>query len=384
MSELQPLGGKIWTKEFKIMAGFVVIAAILLATRFFFGLGAVTNLSDGYPWGIWIVYDVVTGTAIACGGYAMALLVYIFNKGEYHELVRSALLASLFGYTLAGVSIFIDIGRYWQMYNVFMPWYANVNSIMFEVAFCVALYIFVMWVEFSPAIFEKLENRIGLKFTRRIMFVFIALGVLLPTMHQSSLGTLMIIAGEKLNALWQTPFLPLLFLMSAITMGFAMVIFESLYSSHALKRPFETDILSKVAGLMPKILLVYMVLRFGDITWRGAWNEAFAFNIQALAFWLENILYLNPIYHMLSESKRHQRRYLLESAVAMILAGSMYRFNTFLIGFDPGLGWHYFPSAAETLVTVGIVVAEIMAYLVFVKRFPVLPKVDQALSKGGI
>ena len=159
MSETQPLGGNIFTKPFKVMMFFAAIAGFLLAIRFLFGLGAVTNLSDGYPWGLWIVYDVVTGTAIACGGYAMAMLVYIFNKGKYHELVRSALLASMFGYTLAGVSIFVDIGRYWQMYNVFLPWYANLNSIMFEVAFCIGLYTFVMWIEFSPTFLEATEKK---------------------------------------------------------------------------------------------------------------------------------------------------------------------------------------------------------------------------------
>ena len=120
-------------------------------------------LSDGYPWGMWIVYDVVTGTAIACGGYAMAILVYVFNKGQYHPLVRSALLASMFGYTLASVSIFFDVGRYWQMYNIFLPWYANTNSVMFEVAACIATYVLVMWLEFSPAFFEKSGSKQTLK-----------------------------------------------------------------------------------------------------------------------------------------------------------------------------------------------------------------------------
>ena len=119
--ESRPIGGEIFTKPFKVLMAFALFAAVLVVIRLIYGLGAVTNLSDGYPWGIWITYDVVAGTAIACGGYAMAILVYVINKGEYHPLVRPALLASMFGYTLAGVSVMFDIGRYWQAYNLFLP-----------------------------------------------------------------------------------------------------------------------------------------------------------------------------------------------------------------------------------------------------------------------
>ena len=186
MLQSKALGGPIWTKPFKILTVFAVIAIVLIFKRYLFGLASVTNLNDGYPWGLWITYDVVTGTAIACGGYAMALLVYIFNRGQYHPLVRSALLASMFGYTLAGVSIYIDVGRWWQLHNIFLPAYANINSIMFEVAFCVATYVMVMWIEFSPAF---LEGRPGqekkLKFVNRLMIIYNALGNILPTMKQT-------------------------------------------------------------------------------------------------------------------------------------------------------------------------------------------------------
>jgi len=378
MSELKPLGGKIITKPFKVLMVIAGIAALLLAKRFLFGIGSVTNLSHGYPWGLWIVYDVVTGTAIACGGYAMALLVYIFNKGEYHPLVRSALLASMFGYTMAGVSIFIDIGRYWQMYNVFLPWMANVNSIMFEVAFCIGTYVFIMWIEFSPTFLEAKKKYPQLKILNKLMFLFIAIGVLLPTMHQSSLGTLMIIAGDKLSALYQTGFLPLLFLISAIAMGFAMVIFESLYSSFNFKRAYETKQLSKIASIVGKLVLVFLVIRVIDLVWRGALAEAFAINLTALMFWIENILFIYVMIILFNAKKRENRKDLFIAAILMILAGSIYRFDTFLVAFNPGAGWHYFPSVSEIFITLGIISVEIMAYLYFVKRLPVLPEVKHA------
>ncbi len=150
-----PLGGPLWTPLTKLLAALVAIAGVILLVRFLFGLGAVTNINDGYTWGIWVVYDVVIGSAFACGGYSVALLVYIFNKGEYHPMVRPALLASLFGYTLAGAGVIFDLGRYWNFWHIFWPGYAQPNSVMFEVAVCISAYIVVMWIEFSPAFLEK-------------------------------------------------------------------------------------------------------------------------------------------------------------------------------------------------------------------------------------
>ena len=379
MHENKALGGRLLTKPFWVLLGLAMIAGLLLIKRFLFGIGAVTNLSDGYPWGIWIVYDVLVGTALGCGGYSIALLVYIFNKGEYHPLVRSALMTSAFGYTLAGVSIFIDIGRYWQMYNVFLPWHINLNSIMFEVAACIGAYVFVLWIEFSPTFLEHRQSLEKKKKLNKILFFFIALGVLLPTMHQSSLGSLMIIAGEKLSPIWQTGWLPLLFLMSAITMGYAVVIFESLFSAVALKRPLdETPILGKLSGIMIPLLVLFLLLRFGDLMWRGQLGNIFNDGMLGAVFVVENLLFLIPIIMLAPAKNRMQATTLFWSSGSMILAGALYRFDTFLVAFNPGVGYHYFPSASEILITVGIISVEIMAYLVFVKKLPVLPAIKHS------
>ncbi len=245
-----PLGGRLVTPVTVVLAGLTAIAGVILLVRFFFGLGAVTNISDGFPWGIWIAYDVMVGSALACGGYAMALLVYIFNRGEYHPLVRPALLASLFGYTLAGASVIFDLGRYWNVWHLFWPGYAQINSVMFEVGVCITAYIFVMWIEFSPVFLEKL----GLKDVKRklskVLFFFIALGVLLPSMHQSSLGSLLVVFGYQVHPLWQTVLLPLLFLLTAILLGFAVVIFEASVVSVGFKRPGETPLLARLSRIM--------------------------------------------------------------------------------------------------------------------------------------
>src|SRR3990172_640452 len=375
MNESKPLGGKIMTKPFWVCLFFAAIAGVLLIKRFVYGLGSVTNMNDGYPWGIWITYDVVVGTALACGGYAMALLVYVFNKGEYHPLVRSALLASVFGYTLAGVSIFFDIGRYWQAYNLVLPWFARLNSVMFEVALCITTYIIVLWIEFAPTFAEKWKKEGLQKILKKVLFIFIAVGVLLPTMHQSSLGLLVYIAGQKVSPLWQTGFIPLLFLVSSITMGYSVVIFESITSSISFKREIETPVLSGVSKLIPLLTGFYLIVRFGDLIWRGKLGLAFAFDLKGNMFIIENILYIIPMVILASEANRQKPQKLFVSAIAMLAAGAVYRFNVFLVGFDPGNGWHYFPTLSEFLITLGLIAAEIMAYLIFVKKLPVLPHI---------
>jgi len=378
MAEKKPLGGKVLTLPFLVCLFFVLVGVFFVAKRFIFGIGAVSNMNDGYPWGIWIAYDVVVGTAFACGGYSMALLVYIFHKGEYSPLIRPALLASMFGYTLAGVSVIFDIGRYWHVYNMFLPWFSNLHSVMFEVALCIGTYVLVLWVEFAPTILEKFKaERLRAKLNK-IIFVFIALGVLLPTMHQSSLGTMMLMAGYKLSPLWRSGFLPLLFLISALTMGYAVVIFETTLAGVAFKRPSETKLLAKISGIMPWLLVVYLVIRIEDVNLRGYLVQVFSGGMQSNMFLLENLLHLIPLLILIYPSNRTNPRLLFIAAVLLMIGGGLYRFNAYIVGFDPGTGWKYFPSVPEILITFGIIAAEIMGYLWFVKRMPVLPAHEHA------
>lgn len=369
-----PLGGRLVTPVTVVLAGLTAIAGVILLIRFIFGLGAVTNINDGFPWGIWIAYDVMVGSALACGGYAMALLVYIFNRGEYHPLVRPALLASLFGYTLAGASVIFDLGRYWNVWHIFWPSYAQINSVMFEVAVCITAYIFVMWIEFSPVFLEKL----GLKDVKRklgkVLFFFIALGVLLPSMHQSSLGSLLVVFGHQVHPLWQTVLLPLLFLLTAILLGFAVVIFEASVVSVGFKRPGETPLLARLSRIMYWTLAAYLVVRVGDLAWRGALGHMFVPSFEAAGFWVEMLAFAAPLWLLASAESRQRRDRLFVSAVLLMLGGFMLRINGFLIGYETGSGWHYFPSVPELMVTIGLIAFEILAYIVFVRMLPVLPK----------
>jgi len=423
----RPLGGPISTGRFKLLLGAALVGALVLLWRFAAGLGATTGLNDGYPWGLWIAFEVVTGTALACGGYAVALLCYVANKGRYHPLVRPAVLTSALGYTIAGFAVAIDVGRYWWLYKVFLPWHWNLSSVLLEVALCISAYVVVLWIELSPAAIERWRafaparaagRLLGLPgFAREraprraapapapglpalgvllqdggvpieraraapgaaaephlggaLLFI-VALGLLLPTMHQSSLGSLMLVAGTKLHAFWHTPWLPLLFLVSCIAMGYAVVVFESLLSARAFQRTAELPLLRSLARVMACVQLGFLALRLLDLGASGK-LQALALDRHALLLGTELLLFLAPALLLLLRRAPASASRLFVAAVLMLCAGALYRFDVYLIAFDPGPGWTYFPTVPEILVTLGLLAAEIAIYVAVVRRFPILP-----------
>ncbi len=388
MSAYAPLGGRLITRPMLFFLILTGIGFAIIGTRFILGLGAVTNLNDGYTWGIWVVIDVMIGTAFGCAGYSLALLVYIFNRGKYHPLVRPALLAGLFGYTLAGMAVMIDLGRYWQFYTLLTPWLINPNSVMLEVALCVMGYITVLWIEFSPAIMERFKWELPRQLITGFLFIWIGLGVLLPTMHQSSLGSVLVVLGHQISPLWQTQLLPLLFLVSAILMGLAIVGFEGMLAALGFRRPLETDLLGKLCGVAFYLLVLYLVLRVADLLWRGQFGLAFAGDLDAWMFWLENALFLAALVILSKPAMRRSARMIFISSILLLLAGSIYRLNAFLVGYHPPGGWEYFPSVTEIMLTVGMFSLEVVLYLIFVKKLPVLHHADVAHSTapkpGGV
>jgi Ni/Fe-hydrogenase subunit HybB-like protein len=401
--------GKMFTTSFYVFLTLSLIGIYFIIVRFAKGIGAVSNLSDGYPWGIWIAYDVATGTAIACGGYAVAILIYIRNRWQYHPLIRSAILTSLFGYCLAGFSVMVDIGRPWNAYGFFMPSRWQPNSAMFEVALCIMAYCTVQIIEFFPSLLCVLEHSklkwlqkiiyhyhprhtpedvelvrttvewvhsavawFHPKFNKALIFI-VALGLVLPTMHQSSLGSLMLIAPTKLHPLWHTGFLPLLFLINCMFMGYAIVILESLLSSYILKREYEVDELAGLAHIIPWLTVTWLAVRLGDLIQRNQLPAIFGGDVYSVFFLCEFLLIAGGSLPLFKRERWHSPRWLFVTAVMMLIGGGLYRFNVYLIGFNPGRGWHYFPSFAELMISVGIVSIEILAYQVLIKLLPVLP-----------
>jgi Ni/Fe-hydrogenase subunit HybB-like protein/Fe-S-cluster-containing dehydrogenase component len=392
--ESAPVGGPLVTSPSLLLAAVVVVGVIAVVWRFVAGLGATTNLNDGYPMGLWIAFDVVTGTALACGGYAMALLVYVANRGRYHPLVRTALVTSAFGYTLGGLSVLIDIGRAWNFYKIpLFFWSWNFNSILLEVALCIMLYTTVLWIEVSPVLLAgwreskvKGLRRLALILSpkvERAMPIFIAVGLLLPTMHQSSLGSLMLMAGHKLHPLWRTPLLPLLFLLSCVAMGYGVVTLESIASAKAFKRPQETPMLRGLALPIAIVIFTYVTLRVVDVAYHGKLGFVTRLDGHSFLFLGELALFLVPALGLLLRRRAARSPWLVVMALMVVLAGALYRFSTYLFAFDPGSQWSYFPAIPEFAVTFGIVASEILGYMILVKRFPLLRGVAGPSGPGA-
>ena len=390
----EPVGGPILTKGYKLLLAFLGVWLIILAWRFAAGIGAVSGLTDGYPWGIWIAFDVVTGTALACGGYAVAILAYILNKGKYHAVIRPAILTSALGYTMAAIAIIIDVGRPWWIWRIPIGGYPNTgfnwDSALLEVALCVMAYVLVLWIELSPAFLEKWKvtsskesvrrwSETGLRVFDKILIFVVALGLLLPTMHQSSLGTVMLLAGHKLNALWHTGWIPLLFLVSCVGMGYAVVVWESAISSRLFKRPRHTEMLTLLSGAVVITLVLFLVIRFGDLLLSGKIGLTFTSGWLSILFWVETALFAVPIF-MLASKGRRSFPTMLQASILIMLAGSLYRFDAYIVAYNPGPNWNYFPSLPELLITLGVIGLEIALYVFIVKRYPILAGSQSAQS----
>jgi len=371
MTNARAVGGPLFTRSFLVLVALAALAGATIVWRFAAGLGATTALSDGYPWGLWIAFDVVTGTALACGGYAMALLVYIFNKGKYHPLIRPAILTSALGYSIAGFSVVIDIGRPWQVWK--LPLFINhwnLNSALLEVALCIMAYCVVLYIELVPALLEKFGKSTA--FFDKFLIFIVALGMLLATMHQSSLGSLMMLTGPRMHPLWFSPSLPLLFLIGCIMMGFSIVVFEATFSSKAFGHKPETPMLRQLAKVAAWCSLLFVVVRFIDLAARGSLGYAFGANKYAFMFWVELLFFIAPVVILFTKTKHYSLGNIFRQAILLAVGGALYRFDAYLLAFQPGPGWHYFPSVPEIVVTVGLVAAEIAVYIAVVKKFPIV------------
>ncbi len=381
-----PVGGPLLTRPMRVLLGLVALGAVTALWRFAFGLASVSNLSDGYPWGIWIAFDVVTGTALGCGGYAVALLVYILNKGEYHPLVRPAILTSLLGYGLAILAVTIDLGRPWELWKIPIFFWRWSGSPQLEVALCVSAYVLVLLVELSPAAFERwmqgghgrlrsISEKLHPLLEKSLIWI-LALGVLLPTMHQSSLGTMMLLPGPRLHPLWFTAWLPLLFLVNAILMGYAAVVLEATLAARAFGRPYETNLLARLSRVAFYVTLGWIALRVVTMLLGGGLRQlATGMGIVAGA---ELLLHVAAAVALLAAARLAQPASLFRAAMILGLAGMAYRVDTYLIAFRPGSHWTYFPAIPEIFITVGIVALEIVIYVAAVKRFPILAGAPRA------
>jgi Ni/Fe-hydrogenase subunit HybB-like protein len=382
---------KFFTPWVIVLAAIALNGLVFLAMRFIFGLGSVTNLDNQFPWGIWIGIDVGAGVALAAGGFTTAALGHVMHRDKYESIIRPALLTAMLGYTFVAMGVFVDIGRWYYIWHPLVMW--NGNSALFEVGICVMIYVSVLYIEFLPIVTERFIGRVNLPgFLKRFnltvdgllrkldrgldktMFIFIIAGVVLSCLHQSSLGTLMVIAGPKIHPLWQTPVLPLLFLLSAIAVGFPMVIMESISASKSFGLKPETDVLSSLSKFIAPLLGIYLAAKLGDMFIRETFVYLAEFNTVSVLFGIEIIVgVIIPLRMFLSAEVRNSIPGLYTASMLVIFGVVMNRFNNFITAYTPPYATEsYFPSFGEISVTIGFVALEILIYRLFVKIFPVI------------
>ena len=334
----------------------VILAAGFYSTllRFTRGLGVATHLSDRFPWGLWIGFDVICGVGLAAGGFALAATVYVFHLRRFHPILRPSILTAFLGYALVAVALLYDLGRPYNIWHPLIMW--NPHSVMFEVAWCVMLYLTVLALEFSPAVFERFRMQKPLKLLQAITIPLVIVGVLLSTLHQSSLGSLFLIVPSKLHPYWYSPLLPLFFFISAVATGMAIVIFESNLSARAFGREIEMPLLASLGKAMAGVLIVYGILRLQDLWRRGALVHLREPSTETVLFALEIVLgLLVPLFLLLIRRVREDREGLFAAAVLVITGFLLNRLNVSITGLEYSAHAHYFPKWTEVAVTLSMV-----------------------------
>ncbi len=390
----EAVGGQVLDPLMKRLLVLFCLAGAVIGYRFFAGIGPVSNMTDGFTWGIWEPVNVVVFTGIGAGAFGVGLLAYLLNEGEYHWLVRPAVLVGAIAYTLGGSSIMVALGRYWNA--VLLPWvpWWNLSSALLEVAICVMAYVFVLWIEVMPSLLDGAAaspspwwSAFGRKWgpqLQKAMPYVIALAILLPTMHQSSLGGLMLIAGPKLHPLWHTALLPALFLVSCLSMGYGAVVVLANLLRAGWNARSDQRLLARMSKVNAGVLLLYLALRLGDLAWAGKLRFLGANAFTAL-FLLEVALFLAPALMFLAPGVQRNRGRLFGAGLLALAAGAVYRVDTYLVvyrpaGFTDGVpnaaGWSYFPSLGETIVTVGMAAIGVAVFVLVSRKFPVVVPSD--------
>ena len=402
----------------KIVWSLAIFGIILVIYRYATGLGAATNLSDGYPWGLWIGFDILAGIALAAGGFVMAGTVHLFGGHKYHALSRPAILTALLGYLLFIFGLFFDLGRPWNLWRAIYSW--NHASPMFEVAWCVMLYTTVLILEFLPVVLEKYKLNKLLELWRTFVpwiiifmlgmftlamsyslawalvvviillvweismragwmprdkqmpILLIMAGVMFSTMHQSSLGSIFLLAPTKLHILWYTPIIPLLFLLSAIMAAPAMVTFEALMSEKILKHKARFDLLSDLAGWMPYLLGFYLLIKIADLLGRNVALQTFTMSPQTISWWLEiTIGVILPLILFLSPEIIKTKGGLLWASTLVIVGLVWNRINVAIVGVIVEKWETYYPYWIELFITIGVVAIGLIVFKWAVENLPI-------------
>lgn len=349
-----------------ILTALGVISGLI---RLFFGLGApITNLSDAYPWGLWISFDVLTGVALAGGGFTMAAIIYVFNLKQFEPLLRPAKISAFLGYLMFIFGLFFDLGLPWRIWHPLIYW--NTHSVLFEVAWCVMLYTTVLSIDVLIMVLERFKIEGPIRFLRSIYVIFIVAGIILSTLHQSSLGALYLLMPEKMSELWATNAIGPLFFASAVIGGLSVVTLESLISAWAYNRKPEMHILPELAKFLGVALLVYFAMKVTDLYARRV--TFFALDWQHILLYVEifGTVFL-PALLLTFREVRHSVTGLYWSAGLAAFGVALNRFNVSLTSYGGYREFTYFPSAMEFFLTIGLIAGGVLLFDFLTKNLPV-------------
>ena len=371
-----------WTLWRAVAAVIFLAGAIAAVRRFTLGLGATTNLSDGFPWGLWVSFDVMCGVGLAGGGFTVSAIVYLLRREKYMPLARPAIFTAFIGYLMVVGGLLFDLGLPWRIWHPMIMW--NHHSVMFEVAWCVTLYTTVLAAEVSTMVFERFQMKRAAHFTHLCAVPLTLHAVLLSMLHQSSLGSLFLLVPGRLHELWYTPLLPFLFFVSAIGVGLSMTIVESNLTARSTGRAVEAEVLRHVGRVAVSVYALYAVLRIGDLVWRGQLGAVVPVDRASAFFLLEFICgFLLPLVLYAMPKVRRNSRWLYHTAQLAVLGFLFNRLNVGITGFEVVSGVRYTPSWEEIAVTLSLVAMGVTLFSLAIKHLPVLeeePSLDEAFA----
>jgi Ni/Fe-hydrogenase subunit HybB-like protein len=373
----------LWTPFNVVCAAILAVGLPVLVARFYLGLGATTNLSQTQPWGLWIGFDMMTGIALAAGGFTIGATVEIFGLEEYHSIERPAILTGFLGYMMAVIGLIADLGKPWNMIGIFSN--NGTQSVLFEVAWCVVCYTTVLLLEFSVPFFEWLGWERFYRPLKKALLGLTVLSVMFSTMHQSALGSLFIIAPGKLHPLWYSSQIFVFFFVSAVIAGICMVIVESAISHNLFSEQFEghhVDVDKLMLGLAKAgavVMFAYFFLKLQGVI------DNHALGLIGVGFYgkwwlLEMLGFVLAPSLMFAWGARNRKVGIVRFAAVLGVTGIVVnRLNVSFIAYNYNQAVRYWPSWMEISVSIALVVIGVLAFRWIVNRMPVFhPMKDSA------
>jgi len=362
----------------KLMMVLTGLGALASLVRFIFGLGVTTHLNDTYPWGLWISFDVVTAVPLAAGAFTIGIVAHVFHIRKLEPLVRPAIVTGFLGYSLVCVGLLLDLGQPQRGINVLRYW--NIHSPMFEVSMCVMAYTTVLTLEFLHPVAERFGWHLPLRLLRTLELPFAILAAMISTLHQSTLGTFFLIAVDKLHNLWYNPLLPLQFWLSAIFTGLSIVIFEASLVHKYMGQPDESELLATLTRIIPWVMGFYIGIKAYALAFLSHGPLFDRPWLLALFLVEVGVGVLLPFCLFLTRRIRSDKRLQLRAASLVMFGLILNRFNVSMFGMEQPGNQIYAPSVIESLVTIGIIAAHVLFFVLIAKYFPIFEHHPEAVD----